>query len=75
VIKPQGGWSMLMDASTFGLTGAQFSERLLEKGKVVATAMTGWGNKRSDHFVRFVFSNEPVERLKGLRDRIGAAIG
>ena len=75
VIKPQGGWSMLMDASTFGLTGAQFSERLLKKGKVVATAMTGWGNKRSDHFVRFVFSNEPIERLNGLRDRIGAAIG
>jgi N-succinyldiaminopimelate aminotransferase len=74
VVKPQGGWSMLMDASPFGLTGAEFSRRLLEKGKVVATAMTGWGSQRSDHFIRFVFSNEPVERLKGLRDRIEAAI-
>jgi hypothetical protein len=35
--------------------------------------MTGWGSKRSEHFIRFVFSNEPAERLKGLRDRIEAA--
>jgi N-succinyldiaminopimelate aminotransferase len=75
VIKPQGGWSMLMDASTFGLTGAEFSRRLLEKGQVAATAMTEWGTKRSDDFIRFVFSNEPVERLKGLRRRIEAAVG
>jgi N-succinyldiaminopimelate aminotransferase len=74
VVKPQGGWSMLMDASTFGLTGAEFSRRLLEKGQVAATAMTGWGSSRSDSFIRFVFSNEPTERLKGLRHRIEAAI-
>ena len=74
VIKPQGGWSMLMDASRLGLTGAELSKRLLEKSQIVATAMTGWGSKRSDSFVRFVFSNEPVERLKGLRERIEAAI-
>jgi len=73
VIKPQGGWSMLMDTSTFGLTGAEFSRRLLENGQVAATAMAGWGSKRSDDFIRFVFSNEPVERLTGLRDRIDAA--
>jgi N-succinyldiaminopimelate aminotransferase len=73
VIKPHGGWSMLMDASSLGFSGAEFSKRLLEKGQVVATAMTGCGSKRSDGFVRFVFSNEPVERLKGLRDRIEAA--
>jgi N-succinyldiaminopimelate aminotransferase len=66
---------MLIDASTFGLSGAELSKRLLEKSQIVATAMTGWGSKRSDSFIRFVFSNEPVERLKGLRDRIEAAIG
>jgi hypothetical protein len=27
-----------------------------------------------DQFVRLVFSNEPVERLKGIRDRIEAAL-
>jgi N-succinyldiaminopimelate aminotransferase len=75
VVKPQGGWSMLMDASTFGLSGAELSKRLLEKNQIVATAMTGWGSKRSDNFIRFVFSNEPVDRLKSLRDRIEGAIG
>ena len=74
VVKPQGGWSMLMDASTFGLTGAELSKRLLEKGQIAATPMTGWGTRRSDRFVRFVFSNEPVERLEGLRKRFESAL-
>ncbi len=75
VIKPQGGWSLLMDASSLGLTGAEASARLLEKGKIAATPMTGWGERRSDGFVRFVFSNEPVARLRGLRGRVEAALG
>ena len=74
IVKPQGGWSMLLDVSGFGLTGAEASQRLLEKGKIAATAMTGWGSERSANFVRFVFSNEPVERLHGLRERVEAAI-
>jgi aspartate/methionine/tyrosine aminotransferase len=75
IVKPQGGWSLLMDASQFGLTGAEFSRRLLDNGQVVATAITGWGSNRSDSFIRFVFSNESLERLKVLRGRIEAAIG
>jgi aspartate/methionine/tyrosine aminotransferase len=75
VVKPQGGWSMLMDASGFGLSGAELSKHLLEKARIAATAMTGWGSKRSDHFIRFVFSNEPAERLKGLRARVKSVIG
>jgi N-succinyldiaminopimelate aminotransferase len=75
VIKPQGGWSMLLDASSLGLSGAELSRRLLEKAQIAATAMTGWGTARSDRYVRFVFSNEPVERLKGVGDRIANAIG
>ena len=74
VVKPQGGWSMLMDTWPFGITAAEFSKRLLEKGKIAATAMTGWGNPRSDHFIRFVFSNEPVDRLRGFRARVDAAL-
>ena len=74
IVKPQGGWSMLLDVSGFGLTGAEVSQRLLEKGKIAATAMTGWGSERSANFVRFVFSNEPVSRLRGLRERVEAAI-
>ena len=74
VVKPLGGWSMLMDVSSLGLTGAEASARLLERGKVAATAMTGWGSQRSERFVRFVFSNEPADRLRGLRGRVDLAL-
>jgi N-succinyldiaminopimelate aminotransferase len=74
VIKPQGGWSMLMHASKFGMTGAELSKRLFERSKIAATAMTGWGSARSDQFIRFVFSNEPVSRLTGIRRRIEKAL-
>jgi aspartate/methionine/tyrosine aminotransferase len=74
VIRPLGGWSLLIDTAPFGFTAAQFSARLLERGKIAATAMSGWGSARSDHFLRFVFSNEPTERLRGIRGRIEAAL-
>ncbi|HLY28068.1 MAG TPA: hypothetical protein VKQ72_17110, partial [Aggregatilineales bacterium] len=73
LVKPQGGWSLLMDVSGFGLTGEQASQRLLERGKIAATAMTGWGSQRSANFVRFVYVNEPVDRLRGLRARVEAS--
>ncbi len=74
LIKPQGGWSLLMDVAALGMSGAEASQRLLAKGKIAATAMTGWGSSRSDGYIRFVFSNEPVERLQGLRERVTAAL-
>jgi aspartate/methionine/tyrosine aminotransferase len=51
-----------MDATTA-------SKRLLDKGKIAATPMVNWGSKNSSRYVRVVFSNEPVERLKGLGKR------
>lgn len=74
IIKPQGGWSLLMDVTVFGLTGAEASRRLFERGAVATTAMTGWGSPHSANFVRFVFANEPVDRLRGLRARVEAAL-
>ena len=74
VIRPQGGWSLLMDVSRFGINGAEASRRFFEKGKIAATPMTGWGSKRSDQYIRLVFSNEPVERLTGIRKRIELAL-
>jgi aspartate/methionine/tyrosine aminotransferase len=74
IVKLQDGWSMLLDVSEFGITGAEASQRLLEQGKIAVTPMTGWGSQRRDNFVRFVFFNEPVHRLLGLRNRIGAAL-
>ena len=70
IVKHQGGRSMLIDVSGFGLTGAEACQRLLETGKIAATAMTVWGSERSADFIRFVFSNEPASRLRGIRTRV-----
>ena len=70
---PGGGWSMLLRVSDFGIDGAEMSRRLLEQ-KVAATAMSGWGERHGSDFIRFVFSNEPVERLTGLGARVRAAL-
>jgi N-succinyldiaminopimelate aminotransferase len=51
----------------------EVSDRLLEQ-KVAATPMRGWGGEVADRHVRFVFSNEPVERLQLLGDRVRSAL-
>ncbi len=71
---PAGGWSLLLDASARGLDGAAISERLLEQG-VCVTPMTGWGERHGAGFIRLVYANEPVERLRGLGAKVRAALG
>jgi aspartate/methionine/tyrosine aminotransferase len=73
VVRPAGGWSLLLDVSTLGLDCVEVSDRLLEQ-KVAATPMRGWGGEIADRHVRFVFSNEPVERLALLGGRVHAAL-
>jgi hypothetical protein len=36
--------------------------------------MTGWGGPVADHHLRLVFSNEPVDRLAMLGERLQGAI-
>jgi aspartate/methionine/tyrosine aminotransferase len=74
VIRPAGGWSLLLDVAALGLDCVELSDRLLEQ-KVAATPMRGWGGEVADRHIRFVFSNEPVERLRLLGDRVRAALG
>jgi aspartate/methionine/tyrosine aminotransferase len=73
VTRPAGGWSLLLDVASLGLDGADVSERML-RHKVAATPMRGWGGGVADRHVRFVFSNEPVERLALLGDRVRRAL-
>ena len=73
VVRPAGAWSLLLDVSALGLDCVDVSERLLEH-KVAATPMRGWGGSVADRHVRFVFSNEPVERLALLGDRVRHAL-
>lgn len=74
VVPPHGGWSLLVDTRPLGLTPAEASERLLQRGRVAATPMAGWGPS-GGHYLRLVFANEPIERLHDLGERFRTALG
>ena len=75
VIPPHGSWSLLIDVSPLGMDGATASKQLLERGKIAATAMVNWGGENSSRYLRIVFSNEPVARLRGIGQRFTQALG
>ena len=74
MIKPGGGWSLFLDVSVLGMESAEASKRLLEKGKIAATPMINWGSDKSNKYVRFVFSNEGLDRLEGIGERVKQAL-
>jgi N-succinyldiaminopimelate aminotransferase len=74
VVIPRGGWSLLLDCRPLGYTAREFSKRLFERAQIAATPMVGWGGARSADFIRFVFANESVTRLQGLRARLDSAL-
>ncbi len=72
-IRPHGGWSLLIDTHSMGLTAQETSQRLFTRAQVAATPMDGWGPSGS-RYLRLVFANEPAERLTDLRDRFDTAL-
>lgn len=68
VIPPHGGWSLLLDASAMEMT-----EKLFKEAKIATTPMSGWGENAA-RYVRFVFSNEPKERLYGIGEKLKMAV-
>jgi aspartate/methionine/tyrosine aminotransferase len=72
-VRPDGGWCLLLNTRKLGLDPAEAAHLLLAKGKVAATPMTHWGSNRAADYLRFVYANEPAERLRGLRARLQAA--
>jgi len=74
VIPPHGGWSLLVDVSPLGLDGASASRKLLEKGSIAATPMVNWGGTHCRNYIRLVYSNEPLDRLRGIGVRFRAAL-
>ncbi len=72
--RAAGGWSMLLDVGAMGHDSFGASRLLLERGGVAATPMRDWGETNGDRFVRLVFSNEPVARLRGLGARVRRAL-
>jgi aspartate/methionine/tyrosine aminotransferase len=74
VVRPDGGWSLLIDTGPLGLTPGEASRRLFDWGKVAATPMDGWGPSGA-RYLRLVFANEPAGRLADLGDRFRRALG
>lgn len=74
VIPPHGGWSLLVDVSPLGIDGATASRLLLEKARIAATPMVNWGGARCENYIRLVYSNERVDRLRGIGDRFRQAL-
>ncbi|MGP4028944.1 pyridoxal phosphate-dependent aminotransferase [Actinomadura sp. 3N407] len=72
-VRPDGGWSLLVDCRPLGLSPADLSRRLFDRAKVAATPMDGWGPAGA-HYLRLVFANEPVERLGDLAERFRRAL-
>lgn len=72
-VRPAGGWSLLMDADALGVSAPDLSRALVDQ-KVAATPMTVWGEQVSPRYIRFVYSNESVERLSQLGERLRAAL-
>jgi aspartate/methionine/tyrosine aminotransferase len=69
VVRPGGGWSMLVDAVALGTTPQELSALLLEDAAIAATPMLGWGGAVADRHVRLVYSAEPLDRLRTIPER------
>jgi N-succinyldiaminopimelate aminotransferase len=74
VIRPHGGWSLLVDVSPLGIDGPTASKLLLEKAGIAATPMVNWGGAHCANYVRLVYSNESLNRLRGIGNRFNQAL-
>ena len=74
VVRPDGGWSMLIDTMALSMTPEEASKLAFDGGLIAATPMTGWGaDNLAGRYLRLVFANEPVDRLRGIRERLRRA--
>lgn len=73
-VRPDGGWSLLIDTSELGVTPAVLSERLFAHGRIATTPMTHWGPSGSN-YLRLVYANEPLDRLRDIKARFDSALG
>ena len=58
-VRPHGGWSLLIDTRSMGLTPGEASRRLFTRAQVAATSMDGWGPSGS-RYLRWSSPANPV---------------
>jgi aspartate/methionine/tyrosine aminotransferase len=74
IVVPEGGWSLLIDAQALGKDPGELSMLLLKHGRIAATPMTAWGEEVAPRYVRLVYATEPLERLRGIGERVRATL-
>jgi aspartate/methionine/tyrosine aminotransferase len=75
LVVPDGGYFFIANIAAFGVTAREFCRRLLEEEDVAITPMNAWGaDDFGDHHVRFIFTNEPEDRLVEAANRIAAFV-
>ncbi len=75
LVVPDGGYFFIANIEAFGVAARDFCRRLLEEENVAITPMNAWGaDDFGDHYVRFIFTNEPEERLVEAANRIAAFV-
>jgi aspartate/methionine/tyrosine aminotransferase len=71
VVVPEGGYYCLANISALGVSSTTFCQQLLAEEEVATTPMVAWGHDTFGHqHVRFIFTNEPEERLREAVQRI-----
>jgi N-succinyldiaminopimelate aminotransferase len=75
LVVPDGGYFFIANIEAFGVSAGDFCRRLLEEEDVAITPMNAWGSDDfGDHHVRFIFTNEPEDRLVEAANRIAAFV-
>ena len=75
LVVPDGGYFFIANIEAFGVTAGDFCRRLLAEENVAITPMNAWGaDDFGDHHVRFIFTNEPEDRLVEAAKRIAAFV-
>lgn len=70
-VPAEGGYYLLANVEGTGLDADEFCRRALAEHDVAVTPMRGWGSDDFGRFeVRFIFTNEPEERLREAGRRI-----
>lgn len=71
IASPEGGYYCLANISALGVPSTEFCQQLLAEEEVATTPMVAWGSDTFGHqHVRFIFTNEPENRLQEAVHRI-----
>ena len=75
LVVPDGGYFFIANIQAFGVAASDFCRRLLAEEDVAITPMNAWGaDDFGDHHVRFIFTNEPEDRLVEAANRIAGFV-